>query len=70
MLRGLDAGFKPTLMEEGLGGTYLLRSSSGERLAMVKPLDEEPFAPHNPKGARSEAHHPTTHLTPRWVKDR
>lgn len=47
---GLQAGLRPKLETEGLGGTYLFRSASGERLAMFKPLDEEPFAPNNPKG--------------------
>ena len=47
---GLSAGQAPKLEAEGLGGTYLLRGAAGERLAMFKPLDEEPFAPNNPKG--------------------
>jgi len=33
-----------------MGGTYLLRGPSGERLAMFKPLDEEQWAVNNPKG--------------------
>jgi hypothetical protein len=47
---GLRSGQAPKLEAEGLGGTYLLRGEAGERLAMFKPLDEEPFAPNNPKG--------------------
>jgi hypothetical protein len=41
----------PELIEEGEGGTYLIRDSSGEMLAVFKPSDEEPFSVANPKNA-------------------
>jgi len=49
---GLAAGLRPQLAEEGLGGTYFLREPSGarRRVAVFKPAEEEPFAPHNPRG--------------------
>ncbi|KDD72021.1 phosphatidylinositol 3- and 4-kinase, partial [Helicosporidium sp. ATCC 50920] len=35
---------------EGLGGTYFFRDESGAKVAIMKPVDEEPLAPNNPKG--------------------
>eukprot|EP00919_Chromeraceae_sp_WS-2016_P070910 GHVR01168056.1.p1 GENE.GHVR01168056.1~~GHVR01168056.1.p1 ORF type:complete len:574 (+),score=161.56 GHVR01168056.1:291-2012(+) len=42
-------GIKPVPSEEGTGGTYFIRDSSGERMCVFKPRDEEAFAPNNPK---------------------
>lgn len=40
----------PELSEEGVGGTYFLKSKSdGKKFAVFKPGDEEPYAPNNPK---------------------
>lgn len=36
--------------QEGLGGTYFFKNERGEEVAIVKPIDEEPLAPNNPKG--------------------
>lgn len=33
-----------------MGGTYYFCNEAGARVAIVKPCDEEPFAPNNPKG--------------------
>jgi hypothetical protein len=63
---GLDAGHAPRLEADGLGGTYLLRGGGGERLAMFKPCDEEPFAPNNPKGFAGRAAGPGA--SPRAVR--
>ena len=37
------------------GGAYYFRNSKGENAAIVKPYDEEPFAPNNPKGFTGKA---------------
>ena len=46
---GLDKGFKPRLTDDGTSGTYILRSAFQEPLAAFKPIDEEAFAPNNPR---------------------
>ncbi|XP_031479273.1 phosphatidylinositol 4-kinase gamma 5-like [Nymphaea colorata] len=43
-------GIDPIPANGGLGGAYYFRNPKGERVAIVKPTDEEPFAPNNPKG--------------------
>jgi hypothetical protein len=43
------AQFAPELIDEGEGGTYFLRDTEGDLLAVFKPSDEEPFAQGNPK---------------------
>jgi hypothetical protein len=48
--RGLMNGVEPELVSDCCGGTYILRSESGERIGIFKPADEEPYAPNNPKG--------------------
>lgn len=58
-MAAIDAGFKeglePALTKEGTSGSYLLRrqdESLGDSrpVAVWKPIDEEPFAPNNPRG--------------------
>lgn len=39
----------PVAAEAGLGGTYFFMDSEGRRVAIIKPVDEEPLAPNNPK---------------------
>ena len=39
----------PVAAEAGLGGTYFFMDSEGRRVAILKPVDEEPLAPNNPK---------------------
>jgi hypothetical protein len=46
---GLDANHGPTLVQEGLGGTYFLYDVAGRPAAVFKPRDEEPSAINNPK---------------------
>ncbi|XP_062116831.1 phosphatidylinositol 4-kinase gamma 7-like [Humulus lupulus] len=46
----IKKGVDPIPAQGGLGGGYFFRNSSGETVAIVKPTDEEPFAPNNPKG--------------------
>lgn len=47
--RGLRCCQEPDAVETGLGGTYFFRSEAGAHVAIVKPCDEEPLAPNNPK---------------------
>lgn len=50
VVRGLRAAQDPERVSEGLGGTYFLMNEAGGRAALLKPCDEEPLAPNNPKG--------------------
>ncbi len=45
----LERGIKPDLTEDGLGGTYFVKSRMGKPIAVFKPRDEEPLAVNNPK---------------------
>lgn len=47
---GLDAQCDPIQATGGLGGAYYFCNERGEKIAIVKPTDEEPFAPNNPNG--------------------
>lgn len=40
---------EPERAAEGLGGTYFFKDDLGSKVAIVKPCDEEPLAPNNPK---------------------
>ncbi|GMN53302.1 hypothetical protein TIFTF001_022437 [Ficus carica] len=46
----IASGVYPLPVSSGLGGAYLLRSQSGDNIAVTKPVDEEPLALNNPKG--------------------
>lgn len=50
-------GHCPTLSEEGTSGAYLLmEANQAEKqtpVAVWKPIDEEPFAPNNPRGMQA-----------------
>ena len=48
--KAIKMGIDPVPVHSGLGGAYYFRNSKGESVAIVKPTDEEPFAPNNPKG--------------------
>ncbi|GMS81446.1 hypothetical protein PENTCL1PPCAC_3621, partial [Pristionchus entomophagus] len=45
----IHAGTHPELIPEGSSGSYFVRDIAGQRIAVFKPKDEEPFAPLNPK---------------------
>lgn len=46
----IDNGVQdPERATEGLGGTYFFKDDLGRKVAIVKPCDEEPLAPNNPK---------------------
>ncbi|XP_074274776.1 phosphatidylinositol 4-kinase gamma 7-like [Silene latifolia] len=50
IVKAIKNGVEPVPVNGGLGGAYYFRNSRGESVAIVKPTDEEPFAPNNPKG--------------------
>ena len=47
--KGFKKGLKPKLTDDGTSGTYLMRGISKKPLAVFKPIDEEAFAPNNPR---------------------
>jgi hypothetical protein len=49
-MKDLDSGIEPTPTGGGLGGAYCIQNAMGEKIAIVKPTDEEPFEPNNPNG--------------------
>ncbi|XWS34235.1 hypothetical protein CRYUN_Cryun21dG0022900 [Craigia yunnanensis] len=50
IVKAIKIGVDPLPVHSGLGGAYYFRNTRGESVAIVKPTDEEPFAPNNPKG--------------------
>jgi len=54
---GLESGLAPSLTDEGTSGTYVLTEAIDEDtvrpVAFWKPIDEEPFAPNNPRGMQA-----------------
>ncbi|KAI3980262.1 hypothetical protein MKX01_024997 [Papaver californicum] len=50
IVKAIKNGVDPIPVYSGLGGAYYFRNKVGENVAIVKPTDEEPFAPNNPKG--------------------
>lgn len=50
VIRGLKACQDPERAAEGMGGTYFFVNEDGRKVAIMKPCDEEPLAPNNPKG--------------------
>lgn len=48
--KAIKSGIDPIPVRSGLGGAYYFRNCLGENVAIVKPTDEEPYAPNNPKG--------------------
>jgi hypothetical protein len=57
-IKALEAGVKPNLVEDGLGGTYFIKDRQGKTIAVFKPKDEEPLAPNNPKVHAGEGQGP------------
>ena len=47
--QGFKKGLKPKLTDDGTSGTYLMRGVAKKPLAVFKPIDEEAFAPNNPR---------------------
>ncbi|XVF31624.1 hypothetical protein REPUB_Repub17cG0007400 [Reevesia pubescens] len=50
IVKAMKFGIDPIPVCGGLGGAYYFRNCQGENCAIVKPTDEEPYAPNNPKG--------------------
>ncbi|KAK8263778.1 hypothetical protein V6Z12_D12G064000 [Gossypium hirsutum] len=50
IVEAMKFGIDPIPVCGGLGGAYYFRDCQGENWAIVKPTDEEPYAPNNPKG--------------------
>lgn len=50
VIRGLKACQDPEAATDGMGGTYFFLNDAGRKVAILKPCDEEPLAPNNPKG--------------------
>lgn len=48
--QSFNSGLYPKLAEDGTSGAYFLRNIKKEPIAIFKPIDEEPFAPNNPRG--------------------
>lgn len=46
---GFIKGLKPQLTDEGTSGTYILRGPDRKPRGIFKPIDEEQFAPNNPR---------------------
>ncbi|KAG8057112.1 hypothetical protein GUJ93_ZPchr0002g24685 [Zizania palustris] len=50
VMKAIRNGVDPVAVNSGMGGAYYFKNICGERVAIVKPTDEEPFAPNNPNG--------------------
>ncbi|WCJ25496.1 Phosphatidylinositol 4-kinase gamma 7 [Euphorbia peplus] len=50
IVQAMRIGVEPVPVHSGLGGAYYFKNCHGENVAIVKPTDEEPYAPNNPKG--------------------
>lgn len=50
VIRGIKALQEPEKALDGMGGTYFFSNEAGKKAAILKPCDEEPLAPNNPKG--------------------
>ena len=48
--QGLKLNLAPNLTWDGTGGTYLMKDSYRKVRGVFKPIDEEPYAPLNPRG--------------------
>jgi len=48
--QGFNMYLHPKLTEDGTSGAYLLRNADKDYVAIFKPIDEEPYAPNNPRG--------------------
>lgn len=55
IVEALKNDINPVPVRSGLGGAYFFRDANGDYAAIIKPTDEEPFAPNNPKGFKGKA---------------
>jgi len=50
MMKGMAAGLNPELAFDGTAGTYMMKDPERNNTGIFKPIDEEAFAPNNPRG--------------------
>jgi hypothetical protein len=55
-LQGAHSRLEPELVKDCSGGTYMIKNSANECVGIFKPVDEEPYAPENPKGLSGDMH--------------
>ena len=48
--KGMVIGLSPQLTFDGTAGTYMLRDQNRNIIGIFKPIDEEAYAPNNPRG--------------------
>ena len=48
--KAVECGMDPEAATGGLGGAYYFKNREGQNIAIIKPIDEEPFAHNNPNG--------------------
>ena len=48
--KGFAQGYKQNLTSEGTNGSYEMRDINQKIVGIFKPIDEEAFAPNNPRG--------------------
>lgn len=46
---GFDRGLVAKLTDEGTSGTYIMRGQDKSPVGIFKPVDEEQYAPNNPR---------------------
>ena len=50
----MDRKPKANSLDSGTSGSYFIENERKKKLAIFKPMDEEPYAPNNPKKKRGE----------------
>lgn len=50
IMKGMTLGLTPQLAFDGTAGTYMMRDQNKNTIAIFKPIDEEAYAPNNPRG--------------------
>ena len=49
-MKGMVQGLNPKLAFDGTAGTYMMKDQHRNTIAIFKPIDEEAYAPNNPRG--------------------
>ena len=50
VMKGMALGLSPQLAFDGTAGTYMMRDPNRHTVGIFKPIDEEAYAPNNPRG--------------------
>ena len=50
IMKGMALGLSPQLTFDGTAGTYMMRDPNRHTVGIFKPIDEEAYAPNNPRG--------------------